>query len=76
MRVAVFIEKLSFERLNRKLRKMGHGHDHGTSLTGRRLLLSVIITVAFVIGEAAAGYFSNSLALMSDAGITSLTPSH
>jgi len=47
---------------------MGHNHDHGASLTGRRLLLSVIITVAFVIGEAAAGYFSNSLALMSDAG--------
>jgi cobalt-zinc-cadmium efflux system protein len=47
---------------------MGQGHDHGTSLTGRRLLLSVIITVAFVIGEAVTGYFSNSLALMSDAG--------
>lgn len=47
---------------------MGHNHDHGTSLTGRRLLLSVFITVAFVIGEAAAGYFSNSLALLSDAG--------
>ena len=47
---------------------MGQGHDHGTSMTGRRLLFSVIITVAFVIGEAAAGYFSNSLALLSDAG--------
>jgi cobalt-zinc-cadmium efflux system protein len=47
---------------------MGHGHDHGTSLTGRRLLLSVLITVAFCIGEAAAGYFSNSLSLLSDAG--------
>src|ERR1700730_18719777 len=47
---------------------MGHGHDHGSSLTGRRLLFSVIITVAFVFGEAAAGYFSNSLALLSDAG--------
>lgn len=47
---------------------MGHGHDHGSSLTGRRLLLSVFITVAFVIGEAVAGYFSNSLALLSDAG--------
>ncbi len=47
---------------------MGHGHDHGSSLTGRRLLLSVIITVAFVIGEAVTGYFSNSLALLSDAG--------
>lgn len=47
---------------------MGHGHDHGTSLTGCRLLLSVIITIAFVVVEAATGYFSNSLALMSDAG--------
>ena len=47
---------------------MGRGHDHGSSLTGRRLLFSVIITVAFVFGEAAAGYFSNSLALLSDAG--------
>jgi len=28
----------------------------------------VFVTVAFVIGEAAAGYFSNSLALLSDAG--------
>ena len=47
---------------------MGHGHDHGTSMTGKRLLFAVVITVAFVIGEAAAGYFSNSLALLSDAG--------
>jgi len=47
---------------------MAHNHDHGGSTTGRRLLLSVFITIAFVIGEAAAGYFSNSLALLSDAG--------
>ncbi|HVS83259.1 MAG TPA: cation diffusion facilitator family transporter [Pyrinomonadaceae bacterium] len=47
---------------------MGHNHDHSASLTGRRLLLSVFITVAFVIGEAVTGYFSNSLALLSDAG--------
>ncbi len=40
---------------------MGHSHNNSASLTGRRLLLSVFITVAFVIGEAAAGYFSNSL---------------
>jgi cobalt-zinc-cadmium efflux system protein len=46
---------------------MGHGHDH-SKLIGRRLLLAVIITVALVIGESAAGYFSNSLALLSDAG--------
>lgn len=37
-------------------------------MTGRRLVFSVIITVAFVVGEAVAGYFSNSLALLSDAG--------
>ena len=47
---------------------MDHNHDHGTSLTGRLLLLSVLITIAFVIGEAVAGYCSNSLALLSDAG--------
>jgi len=47
---------------------MGHRHDHGSSLTGQRLLLSIFITVAFVVGEATAGYYSNSLALLSDAG--------
>jgi cobalt-zinc-cadmium efflux system protein len=46
---------------------MGHGHDHG-GVTGRRLLLSALITIAFVIAEAATGFFSNSLALISDAG--------
>jgi cobalt-zinc-cadmium efflux system protein len=30
--------------------------------------LSILLTAAFVLGEAAAGYFSNSLALLSDAG--------
>src|SRR5256714_6854273 len=47
---------------------MGHSHDHGESLTGQRLALSIVITVAFVIGEAIAGYFAHSLALLSDAG--------
>ncbi len=47
---------------------MGHGHDHGGSLTGRRLILSIFITLAFVAGEAIAGYFAHSLALLSDAG--------
>src|ERR1700730_1780550 len=54
-------------RISVEARSMGHGHNHGTQ-TGRRLLLSVLITIAFVLGEAAAGYFSNSLALLSDAG--------
>ena len=43
-------------------------HVHGGSVTGRYLGLSIILTLAFVVGEAAAGYFSNSLALLSDAG--------
>jgi cobalt-zinc-cadmium efflux system protein len=47
---------------------MGHGHDHGSALTGRRLVLSIFITLAFVLGEAITGYISHSLALMSDAG--------
>ncbi|MEA2632252.1 MAG: cobalt-zinc-cadmium efflux system protein [Chloroflexota bacterium] len=44
-----------------------HQHHHG-SVTGRRLGLSVALTLAFVLGEAAAGYRARSLALMSDAG--------
>src|SRR5207249_9734914 len=47
---------------------MGHNHDHGESLTGRRLVLSIFLTLAFVAGEAFAGYFAHSLALLSDAG--------
>ena len=47
---------------------MGHGHEHGSVLTGRRLALSIFITLAFVLGEAITGYVSHSLALLSDAG--------
>ncbi len=43
-------------------------HDHGGPVTGNRLVLSVVLTLAFTLGEALAGYFSNSLALWSDAG--------
>jgi cobalt-zinc-cadmium efflux system protein len=43
-------------------------HAHGGLATGRYLALSILLTLAFVLGEAAAGYFSNSLALLSDAG--------
>src|SRR5207248_4676941 len=41
-------------------------HDHGR--TDRSLSLSITLTLAFVLVEAAAGYFANSLALLSDAG--------
>ncbi len=47
---------------------MGHSHANSSTLTGRRLSLSIFITLVFVLGEATTGYFSHSLALMSDAG--------
>jgi len=47
---------------------MGHTHAHGGAQTGGRFALSIALTLAFVVGEAVAGYFSHSLALLSDAG--------
>jgi cobalt-zinc-cadmium efflux system protein len=45
-----------------------HSHLHeAASQTTTRLTWSLMITLAFVIFEAAAGYFSNSLALLTDA---------
>lgn len=47
-----------------------HSHTHINDLTkqaGRRLALSLIITLVFVFVEIAAGIFSNSLALLTDA---------
>jgi cobalt-zinc-cadmium efflux system protein len=46
---------------------LGHHHQHG-SPAGRRLLLSIVVTLGFVAGEGLAGYFAHSLALVSDAG--------
>jgi cobalt-zinc-cadmium efflux system protein len=43
-------------------------HVHGGPAIGRRLGWSIVLTLTFVIGEAVAGYVSNSLALLSDAG--------
>jgi len=37
-------------------------------MTGRRMAFSIGLTVAFVLVETAAGFFSHSLALLSDAG--------
>jgi cobalt-zinc-cadmium efflux system protein len=45
---------------------MPHSHPH--LLTGRRLLWSLALTVAFVVGETLAGVLSHSLGLLSDAG--------
>ena len=54
---------------------MHHHHHHtptdphaGSHQARKRLVISLIITLSFVLIEAAAGYFSNSLALLSDAG--------
>ena len=47
---------------------IGHNHNHSARLTGRRLALSIFITLLFVLGESITGYLSHSLALMSDAG--------
>ncbi len=56
---------------------MGHGHGHGAqgaeaaSASGRytkRLSLSFAILLAFFVLEAAVGYLTSSLALLSDAG--------
>jgi cobalt-zinc-cadmium efflux system protein len=43
-------------------------HDHGSSTTSRYLGIAIALTLLFVLGEAVAGYWSNSLALLSDAG--------
>ena len=44
-----------------------HGHVHGPT-SGKRLWISLAVTLLFCAGEAIAGYLSHSLALMSDAG--------
>src|SRR5471030_328658 len=47
---------------------MSHaGHVHGPT-SGRKLWVSLSVTLAFVVFEAFAGWRSQSLALMSDAG--------
>lgn len=47
---------------------MGHGHDHSAALTGRRMSLSIGVTLGFVVLEGITGYFAHSLSLLSDAG--------
>jgi cobalt-zinc-cadmium efflux system protein len=46
----------------------GHAHhDHGAP-GGRRYYIAILLNVAFVIAEAAAGFVANSTALIADAG--------
>lgn len=46
----------------------GHDHPHPHHGSGRVLLLSVAFTTAFAVVEAIGGWWSGSLALLSDAG--------
>lgn len=46
---------------------MGHGHDHAAGATGGRLRAALLVTLLFTAGEAAAGFWTGSLALISDA---------
>jgi cobalt-zinc-cadmium efflux system protein len=46
---------------------MAHHHHH-TPTTGRAFVASIALTFGFVLAEAAAGWYANSLALLSDAG--------
>jgi cobalt-zinc-cadmium efflux system protein len=45
-----------------------HAHHHHHAAGGRRLGAALLLTLAFAVGEGAAGWWTNSLALLSDAG--------
>jgi cobalt-zinc-cadmium efflux system protein len=45
-----------------------HDHHHARGISQRLLLVVLSLTFAYMIAEAVGGYFSNSLALLSDAG--------
>lgn len=47
---------------------MSHQHNHAPPVSGQKMGWAVVLTLAFVVGEAVAGYFAHSLALLSDAG--------
>jgi cobalt-zinc-cadmium efflux system protein len=46
---------------------MAHAHPHSVQATTRRMALALVITLGFVVFEAAAGLIANSLALLTDA---------
>jgi cobalt-zinc-cadmium efflux system protein len=47
---------------------MSGSHSHVGTISSKQLWIATSLTFAFCLGEAAVGYFSNSLALMADAG--------
>ena len=46
----------------------GHSHDHGPSSYGRAFAIGIALNLAFVALEAGFGFWSNSTALLADAG--------
>jgi cobalt-zinc-cadmium efflux system protein len=47
---------------------MSGSHSHTGTISSQQLWIATVLTLAFCLGEAAVGYYSNSLALMADAG--------
>ena len=47
---------------------MSGSHSPAATISSKQLWVATTITLGFCLGEAAVGYFSNSLALMADAG--------
>jgi len=47
---------------------MSGSHSHTATISCKQLWVATSLTFIFCLGEAAVGYFSNSLALMADAG--------
>jgi cobalt-zinc-cadmium efflux system protein len=47
---------------------MSGSHSHTRTISSKQLWIATILTLTFCFGEAVVGYFSNSLALMADAG--------
>ena len=45
-----------------------HDHDHSHGASQKRLLIVLCLTFGYMLAEVAGGYWSNSLALLSDAG--------
>src|SRR5664279_6255512 len=47
---------------------MSGSHSHTETISSQQLWLVTILTFVFCVGETVIGYYSNSLALMADAG--------
>src|ERR1700742_2541044 len=45
-----------------------HGHSHSHASNRRRLVWVIVLTVVYMMAEGVGGFFTNSLALLSDAG--------